>query len=859
MSELSVLRGLWGKFEPRERALAATLSLTVVVSVQAIGSVHAGTLIAVALLSTAGFLVASYVGDAKRSPFAAPAAMMLGLSLFCLVQALPVPLSILERVTPASADIWSRALAPTGESVSHGHISLDPGATLREALKGVLYVATFLTASNLAARRGTTFGITLIFASAVLLSLVSVCHWLVGATSVFGLFTPENAVAPSRMGPLLNGNTLAGYLVMGLACGIGLLHSQRAVPQGIIGVGVALCVAVLIRTGSRGGVLVFPIALVIYALLLIVILRIRAQRTSLWVPGLVLGASLVFGGVMALLAADATMWIDLGSRSMAKVALISWVGPLILAFPAFGIGRGAFESVFPAYRPVGEQNTVFTHAENLPAQWVAEWGLVVGGLALVVFAYLFRPIRLNVLRSPVAAGGFVGVLAILGQNLADLGLELPGVAVGLTALLGTLWGDRAPSTRRPRRRALGHLGPRPAAALLAALAVGLSASVVAWGLDDVSSARRELQSRLTALDFSSDTARAGFRDELRSAMLQHPADPYLPLLGGSLAWRARDQSPMPWIQRSLERGLMNGRAHLLLAEVLADRGAHQQALLEARWALRAEPNLAQAAGQLVVRIATSFDDILAATPDEPAGSLFLVHVAELLGAQGRSDLRDLCDHEALRRNDTLTRVRKRLVEHRLDHLDDESVCPSRAKCEEEIAQHAERLSELEPDSSLGAQVRARLLKMRSTEEAMSLLATECGLPKDRVSCLELRIRIALESDAPQREIQDLAKAYVRERCSTAAECGSAHRWLGDVLAHRGLWAVAVMAYADAAHEVPSPEHLTLLADAAEKAGNYARAIEALERLQRVEPTAALRERISGLRARAAARSLGTER
>jgi hypothetical protein len=65
-------------------------------------------------------------------------------------------------------------------------------------------------------------------------------------------------------------------------------------------------------------------------------------------------------------------------------------------------------------------------------------------------------------------------------------------------------------------------------------------------------------------------------------MRRHPAEPYFPLMGALIALRMRDQSPMPWLQRTLERGQVNGRAHLLLAEYLSSRGAKKQALFEIR-------------------------------------------------------------------------------------------------------------------------------------------------------------------------------------------------------------------------------------------------------------------------------------
>src|SRR5207244_864257 len=83
--------------------------------------------------------------------------------------------------------------------------------------------------------------------------------------------------------------------------------------------------------------------------------------------------------------------------------------------------------------------------------------------------------------------------------------------------------------------------------------------------------------------------RQRLRGDLRAAMRRHPAEPYFPLMGGALAWQEQDENPVPWLQRALERSRANGRAHLLLADVLHQHGARLQALMELRLALSADP------------------------------------------------------------------------------------------------------------------------------------------------------------------------------------------------------------------------------------------------------------------------------
>ena len=132
--------------------------------------------------------------------------------------------------------------------------------------------------------------------------------------------------------------------------------------------------------------------------------------------------------------------------------MMLWVKPLVRDHPYFGIGRGAFESVFPFYRP-SPGNVVYTHAENFVGQWIAEWGPAVALAALGTLAWAFAPRRLGVHRSAIAAGAWCGVVVLLVQNLVDLALEVPGVMHRGGGGAGLDLGRRAPR---------GARGPAPA-------------------------------------------------------------------------------------------------------------------------------------------------------------------------------------------------------------------------------------------------------------------------------------------------------------------------------------------------------------------------------------------------------------
>ena len=132
-----------------------------------------------------------------------------------------------------------------------------------------------------------------------------------------------------------------------------------------------------------------------------------------------------------------------------------------------------------------------------------------------------------------------------------------------------------PTATRGHRRASDHL-PRSPSPIGGAPGARLA---LLGALDGSGRARRRHRSRRGSSDAYDAAARApedAVAASRGAAPRGHAAAPGRALLpaDGRDARRTarRDQSPMPWLQHTLERGQVNGRAHLLLAEVLAAQG-----------------------------------------------------------------------------------------------------------------------------------------------------------------------------------------------------------------------------------------------------------------------------------------------
>jgi tetratricopeptide (TPR) repeat protein len=847
-----------------ELGLRVAIVVVVVGSVLAVGAVHVEVLVPLAVIALLAAIAATRLRSETASlVWPAPAIVAVALSLFTLIQITPIPLTWLEAIAPANADVWGRALLPFNERPVSGSISLDPGASAVECLKWLVYGCVFAVASALAARRGATWGITVVFASAALTALATVGHDLVNATKVFGVYQPRHLFPSMRMGPLLNGNNLAGYLNLGALCGIGLIMTRRPLlPVWLVGVGVAAIVGVAVRSASRAGVAVLPIGVVALAILVRAARNRGGARSASRTPEWVLGAIIAGGTLFAVLGATPAVWSELFNKNLAKLDIVRWARPLVHDYAWLGVGRGAFESVFSAYRSDPGQHVIFTHIENFPAQWAAEWGLPVTVIALGALGWMFRPGKMGVLESAVFAGPWIGVAVLLAQNLLDLGLEIPGVSIAAAMTLGSIWGD--PRRRRGRHtpsRIATALGLRSRVWLAAPCALGLAAIVlsVRSGAHDVGGDRAALRAAYERLEPSDRPGVLAFRGELRAAMLRHPADYYFPLLGASQAWRSRAESPIPWLQRSLERAPINGRAHLLLGEVLMSRGAKRQALFELRLAAEHDVATLARAAELAASWTSDFDELLLAVPVGVRGALMLDEMSRRLVLPEHAPVRERCEAEAIARDPAFLAPRMRQIEARLQALAATagsavaSLCADRARCQREVEEHAQVISALLPESSSGAQRRARLLDtIGRSDEADRLLVAECVKPQDRGSCLELRADLAVRSsDVPRFEAA--LKEYLSDRCTSPATCAAAHAKVGAYRVQRGDLRAATVSFERAAREDPTEERWLQVADTAARAGMHGKAVEALEKVaqKRGGADSALQQRITAERAAAA--------
>jgi tetratricopeptide (TPR) repeat protein len=772
-------------------------------------------LCAVAALSCALALRRSSL---KVGAIPVPSLVAFALAGFTTLQTIPLPLPVTRWLSPRTADIWTQALGATGGGLGWGPLSYDPGASTIEAARWFTYGCTFLAAATIGRRRGSRWGATLLFLAAVVLAIITFAHGFLEAERVYGIYTPMFAPSRWHIGPLLNPNTLAGYLNLGAFSGLGLALSRRPrLPRWLIGCGVALLFGVSLLSGSRGGVFLLPIG---FGFLILLHRRLRKKEgggpnfsSFDWA---VLTAPLLGGIALAVLGSTSTTWQELAQRNVDKIHMWGWARPLIADHLWVGIGRGAFESVFQQYR-TGPDNLIYTHPENLIVQWISEWGIVIGGLGLLAMAVGLRFRSLGVYQQSAAIGTVVGALLVIVQNLMDLSLEVPAIPIALATGLGACWGGAARGEWRTQRSTWS----RPS--LLVALAGLLFiAHGSARGLHPVAQNRLEIHEQLQEVNFKDPESVRALRRALTAAELRHPGEPYFPRIRAVLALQLGDEPVLKWIDHALTLSPWNGRTHLLLATALARTGPLHQALLELRFAAEYDPGLASDVGHMAASLTKTAAVLERAAPPGPSGARVLFAAAERLNDPQDAETKMLLLESAVRHDPRFLPARRHLLEEMLKR------CPDGARCGPDFEVQVTALESATPGSSLGLEYRARRLeKLGRIEEAKALLAKECLGRRQREQCLGRLLSYASQLRDGARTAQ-AAKALVADACQ-ADRCGPALLQAGNALEKAGELITALAYFERAVEEQPSVQTLGAVGRVAQALGLFSKADAALSR------------------------------
>jgi hypothetical protein len=805
-------------FDRREVIGVGLLGLTVLGSALAFGAHHTPVLVVCALASAGAALLLA----PARLPRAAW--LLSALAAYTMLQLVPLPLGVVERLSPAAGAVWRGALAPLHETVRWATLSVDPAATSLEALKWSAYVCVLIAASGWRARRRAVLPSALVFGSALLVAVITLLHGLLGLKRVYGFFAPSEDW-PWIRGPFVNGNNLAGYLNLGVFAGAGIWFSGRggrlARP---LAVGVPLLATGVLISGSRAGAVSLVLAAALFAAL---ILR---QRPG---GGRMLGLTLAGTGLVALAlaaaAAGARAWEVVGNTNLgAKAQVWRWSLDLVRDFSWFGVGRGAFETAFLPYRQPEHQNytVVYAYAENFVLQWLADWGVPVGLAALAAGAALAGRVVQRARRNPLTAGLLAGLGALFLQNLADLGLEL--FAVSACALVAFAAADEAveqSSARAPTRALPGAIA-----------VVAWSLIVVVSGANPVQVDRRHAAAAYAAVGPA--RARADdFERALAALMRRHPGEAYFALLGGAEAMRT-GRDALPWFNRALERSPFDADAHLVLSDALAQRGARRQSLLHSRLAAIYDGTLRERALAQVASRVSTLEDLRDAFPAELAGADLLEQVCPRLAPALVVD----CFRIARSRRPSSS-ARFGLAGALVQAISTGTPpCAGDARdgCDREAVALLDGLDKSDVPATKLAALRAELLSSKGQAgRAAKVLVAQCAGRPEAASCYSQAFDLSLRA-RDTLTLGDVAKRYASLVCADPTACAALHERTGRAYLELEAPGLALGQFKAAAQASPTAERWLLVAEAAAKAGVTSAALVAMQQVKR-QPQPAVRQ------------------
>ncbi len=780
------------------------MTVTLISAPQLLGGVLPWSTAAIGALSVATLFAVWWALRERRQQVRAPTVLgfMMAALLWTGVQALPLPCALVGAVAPESVEqvrLTRNALAATDQGKRAGAaiactISRDRGATELELVEGIAILAIFSACWLLCAAGRQEHVLRSVVASVLLIAFVSLLHRLAGAEKVFGLYEPRYAPLPA-IGPLMNSNQLGGFIAMGFPAAVALgMRAERA--ERLLWTALALFIAGSVFLAmSRGGIGALLAGGALFSLLA-ASSRVRRQRLAgtLLVAAVAVAAGVGVGAYTAL----GALVPDAHTPGFSRLWLVEKALRYAAEQPWVGIGRGGFSAAFVQYEGTEMR---FTHAENLPAEWIAEWGLPVGGALLLALALAVAR-GLYGARSILRIGALSGITAITAQNLADFSLELSGVATVASALLAVALHCTSPSLRE------GSQGKTKAPDLVRISPIGITAGALLL----LVLAPRVLVLNTLAVQDGLQAAfeardRNKFRRQLEIGLRMHPSEPNLTLIAAAEALRDDDAAAYRWLNRTMQLAPRWHQPHLLAARRLLRKGRLLQALLEVRESELRRPGSARQPLCRVLAVKPDIDMLLRVAPPGEQRIAFLERAVSCLDP--RSPFAERIDAAMLELDPHLSNPRLRRA-GRLRH---------RGYWERAIAELRSLVDQAPSEPGNHLALGRTLLDAGRSEEALETVKrAEAAFPQNwELIVLRGRTQAALEKPDAMRE-------SVAELRGLAA--GDAERL------KRAMW---------------------LLAELEQNLGNRARAIEALQEAYAFSPESSTLGRIAALAEQTGAR------
>ncbi|HIN85657.1 MAG TPA: O-antigen ligase domain-containing protein [Myxococcales bacterium] len=402
-----------------------------------LGGIHKESIIFVALVALGAVWTA--IQKHERVNLDAFSVLIASLVAITFLQLIPLPIGWVESLAPKTASTYLSAAAALGESPPQFvSLSLDFDATLLAAVWMIALWGGYHAARLLAIRqRRAIIALTAIPLIGAIIVAIGLVHAVLGLDNIYGFYERASVDLPFKSGAFyissfVNANHLAAFLNLGLP--IALVHavSEQQEPQKrILYLGIFLILSAgIVLTMSRAGILTGCISTSLVLLGRgIQLLSWRVGAPLLLIATLMLVTGLA--GDLAKLATSSGLYNSL-EREMQTIAFL-----VTENWPWTGVGRGAFAVAHTQIND-GISAYTITHAHNTPLQYLADYGLIFGGAAVLSMVVIFGSTLKRSLQNPLYWSAVVALLAVGLHNLVDFSLDLLGVAFPAVVMMGII-------------------------------------------------------------------------------------------------------------------------------------------------------------------------------------------------------------------------------------------------------------------------------------------------------------------------------------------------------------------------------------------------------------------------------------
>ncbi|MBV1790200.1 O-antigen ligase family protein [Marinobacterium sp. D7] len=336
-------------------------------------------------------------------------------------------------------------------------ITADAGTTLQNLMLGLGYSFLFILIVGLFhTRKRLTLLVSVLVVSGTLqafhgtLMTLSGLEWL--------LFEPKQHYRGVATGTYVNRNHLAGYLVMTLGLGIGLLMALRdgaplrwrnllemlMGPKARLRLALVIMVIALVMTRSRMGNTAFFASLLVIGGIFVLLNKEHRVRNSLILASLILIDVLVISQFFGLdrlkdrlINTRVENLVEEGQvvagKNELRLDVFEYAWEQFTDRPITGFGAGSFGASFQSY-PGPDIPLYFKETHNDYLQFAIEYG-VIGWLILGLFVIGALRQALKALwhreswyRSGIGFGASMAILGILIHSATDFNLQIPANA-----------------------------------------------------------------------------------------------------------------------------------------------------------------------------------------------------------------------------------------------------------------------------------------------------------------------------------------------------------------------------------------------------------------------------------------------